>query len=66
MYLLKFFRTVGGRGLRNPQLMNRQGINAQLTSEYGMKFSPEAAQYATDHLQADYHVYALAKPKTYQ
>lgn len=46
--------------------MSRQGIYDQLTSEYGEKFSPEAAQYAVDHLQADYNANALAKAKDYQ
>lgn len=46
--------------------MSKQGIYDQLTSEYGEKFSPEAAQYAVDNLQADYNANALAKAKQYQ
>lgn len=46
--------------------MSKQGIYDQLTSEYGEKFSAEAAQYAVDHLQADYNANALAKAKIYQ
>ncbi|WP_195420049.1 Ltp family lipoprotein [Collinsella sp. D33t1_170424_A12] len=46
--------------------MSKQGIYDQLTSEYGEKFSPEAAQYAIDNLQADYNANALAKAQSYQ
>lgn len=46
--------------------MSKQGIYDQLTSEYGEKFPAEAAQYAVDHLQADYNANALAKAKSYQ
>ena len=41
--------------------MSRQGIYDQLTSEYGEKFSPDAANWALDHLDADYNANALAK-----
>lgn len=46
--------------------MSKAGLYEQLTSEYGEKFSPEAAQYAVDNLQVDYNAKALAKAKTYQ
>ena len=46
--------------------MSKQGIYEQLTSESGEKFSPEAGQYAVDHLQTDYNANALAQAKTYQ
>ncbi|MFC0727666.1 Ltp family lipoprotein [Enterococcus faecalis] len=46
--------------------MSKAGIYDQLTSEYGEKFSAEAAQYAIDNLNADYNVNALAKAKSYQ
>ncbi len=46
--------------------MSKAGIDDQLTSEYGEKFTPEAAQYAVDNLQADYNANALAKAKSYQ
>lgn len=46
--------------------MSKQGIYDQLTSEYGEQFSPEAAQYAVDNLQADYKANALEKAKSYQ
>lgn len=45
--------------------MSKQGIYDQLTSEYGEKFSSEAAQYAIDNLEADYKANALAKARTY-
>lgn len=46
--------------------MSKQGIYEQLTSEYGEKFSADAAQYAIDNLDADWNANALAKAKTYQ
>ncbi len=46
--------------------MSKIGIYDQLTSEYGEKFSAEAAQYAVDNLKADYNANALAKAKSYQ
>ncbi|QTH60574.1 Ltp family lipoprotein [Corynebacterium hindlerae] len=46
--------------------MSKQGIYDQLTSQYGERFSPEAAQYAIDNLQANYHENALEKAKSYQ
>lgn len=46
--------------------MSKAGIYDQLTSEYGEKFSPEAAQYAVDNVQADWNANALAKAKSYQ
>lgn len=46
--------------------MSKQGIYDQITSQYGEKFSPEAAQYAIENLQADYYSNALEKAKSYQ
>lgn len=46
--------------------MSKAGIYQQLTSEFGEKFSPKAAQYAVDNLKADYKANALAKAKSYQ
>ena len=46
--------------------MSKQGIYDQLTSEYGEQFSPEAAQYAVDNMQADWNANALEKAKSYQ
>ncbi|AGW41273.1 DNA-directed RNA polymerase subunit beta [Leifsonia xyli subsp. cynodontis DSM 46306] len=46
--------------------MSMAGIYDQLTSEYGEKFSAEAAQYAVDNVQADWNANALAKAKSYQ
>ena len=46
--------------------MSKKGIYDQLTSEYGEKFSKEAAQYAIDHLKADYNKNALETAKSYQ
>jgi hypothetical protein len=46
--------------------MSKKGLYAQLTSEYGEKFSAEAAQYAVDHVNADWKANALASAKNYQ
>lgn len=46
--------------------MSKAGIYSQLTSEYGEKFSADAAQYAVDNVQADWNANALAKAKEYQ
>ena len=46
--------------------MSKQGIYDQLTSDYGEKFSADAAQYAVDNVQADWNANALEKAKTYQ
>lgn len=45
--------------------MSKQGIYNQLVSEYGDKFSKEAAQYAIDNMEADWNANALAKAKSY-
>ncbi|KQB85368.1 Ltp family lipoprotein [Corynebacterium oculi] len=46
--------------------MSKQGIYDQLTSEYAEKYSPEAAQYAVDNMEADWNANALEKAKSYQ
>ena len=46
--------------------MSKAGLYDQLTSEYGERFSPEAAQYAVDNVKADWNANALAKAKSYQ
>ncbi len=46
--------------------MSKQKIYDQLTSEYGEKFSAEAAQYAIDNIQADWNKNALEKARSYQ
>lgn len=46
--------------------LSKQGIYDQLTSEAGEKFPATAAQYAVDHLKADYNANALAKAKDYR
>lgn len=46
--------------------MSKVGIYDQLTSEYGEQFSPEAAQYAIDNVDADWKENALKKAETYQ
>ena len=46
--------------------MSKQGIYDQLTSEYGDKFTAEAAQYAVDNLDVDYKENALKSAETYQ
>ena len=46
--------------------MSKAGIYDQLTSEYGEKFTAEAAQYAVDNVEADWKENALKKAKSYQ
>ncbi|WP_373600888.1 Ltp family lipoprotein [Paraclostridium bifermentans] len=46
--------------------MSKDGLYEQLTSEYGEKFTPEAAQYAIDNVEADWKENALKKAQTYQ
>ncbi len=46
--------------------MSKRGVYDQLVSDYGEKFSPEAAQYAIDNVKADWNANALAKAKSYQ
>ncbi|MCU1544942.1 MAG: hypothetical protein JWP30_42 [Homoserinimonas sp.] len=50
----------------NMMHMSKAGLFGQLTSEFGEQFSPEAAQYAVDNVQADWNANALAKAKSYQ
>jgi len=46
--------------------MSKKRLYKQLTSKYGEKFESDAAQYAIDHLNADYKSNALAKAKNYR
>ncbi|HFC9289395.1 TPA: Ltp family lipoprotein [Clostridium perfringens] len=46
--------------------MSKEGLYDQLTSEYGEKFSAEAAQYAVDNLDVNWKENALKKAKVYQ
>jgi len=50
----------------NNMNMSKKGVYDQLVSQYGEKFTAEAAQYAIDNVQADWNANALAKAKTYQ
>lgn len=50
----------------NTMHLSKQGVYDQLVSEYGGKFSAEAAQYAIDNVKADWNANALAQAKTYQ
>ncbi|HHX8977473.1 TPA: Ltp family lipoprotein [Streptococcus pyogenes] len=45
--------------------MSKQGIFDQLTSDYD-QYSEEDAQYAVDHLKANYRKAALKQAKSYQ
>ena len=45
--------------------MSREGIYKQLTSEYGEKFPKDAAEWALNHLNADYNYNALKKAESY-
>jgi hypothetical protein len=50
----------------NTMHMSKNAVYDQLISEYGEKFSPEAAKYAIDTMTADWNANALAKAKSYQ
>ncbi|MBR0474127.1 MAG: Ltp family lipoprotein [Erysipelotrichaceae bacterium] len=45
--------------------MSKEGIYQQLTSEYGERFPKDAAEWAVEHLNADYNYNALKKAETY-
>ena len=46
--------------------MSKAALYRQLTSEFGEKFTSEAAQYAIDNVEADWKENALKKAKLYQ
>ena len=46
--------------------MSKKRLYKQLTSKHGEKFQSDAAQYAIDHLNADYKSNALAKAKKFR
>ena len=46
--------------------MSKKRLYKQLTSKYGEKFQSDAAQYAIDHLNADYKSNALARAREYR
>lgn len=46
--------------------MSKQGIYEQLTAKEGDDFSEDDAQYAVDHLKANYKENALESAKSYQ
>lgn len=50
----------------NRMHMSESKLYDQLTSEYGEKFSPEAAQYAIENVNTDYNANALEKAKSYR
>jgi cytoskeletal protein RodZ len=47
----------------NTMHMSKRGVYDQLVSDYGEKFSAEAAQYAIDNVKANWNANALAKAK---
>ncbi|TPF97594.1 hypothetical protein EP30_01230 [Bifidobacterium sp. UTCIF-39] len=46
--------------------MSKKGIYDQLTSEYGEQFPADAAQWAVDHMHADWNANALETAKRYR
>ena len=50
----------------NDMNMSKAGVYDQLTSEYGEKFTAEAAQYAVDNVESDWKENALKKAEFYQ
>ncbi|RUQ21328.1 hypothetical protein D8M21_07110 [Kocuria sp. HSID16901] len=54
-----------GQSYAQTMNMSKQGIYNQLTSSVE-QFTPEAAQYAIDHIDANWNENALKKAKDYQ
>jgi len=50
----------------NTMYMSKRGVYDQLVSEYGEKFSADAAQYGIDNVKANWNANALKKAKMYQ
>lgn len=50
----------------NTMYMSKQGVYDQLVSQYGGKFSADAAQYAINNVKANWNANALKKAKGYQ
>lgn len=50
----------------NTMYMSKRGVYDQLVSEYGEKFSADAAQYGVDNVKANWNANALKKAKMYQ
>lgn len=50
----------------NTMDMSKKAVYDQLVSSAGEKFSKKAADYAMEHVTADWNANALAKAKTYQ
>ena len=46
--------------------MSKAKLTEQLTSEFGEKFPKAAADYAVEHVNADWNANALAKAKSYR
>ncbi|WP_423479569.1 Ltp family lipoprotein [Ligilactobacillus salivarius] len=57
---------IKGQGYADRMYMSKKAIYDQLTSDYGEKFSPEAATYAINNIKADWNKNALHKAKDYQ
>ncbi|MGN8884514.1 Ltp family lipoprotein [Ligilactobacillus salivarius] len=57
---------IKGQGYADRMYMSKKAIYDQLTSNYGEKFSPEAATYAINNIKANWNKNALQKAKDYQ
>lgn len=57
---------IKGQGYADRMYMSKKAIYDQLTSDYGEKFSPEAATYAINNIKANWNKNALHKAKDYQ
>lgn len=57
---------IKGQGYADRMYMSKKAIYDQLTSDYGEKFSPEAATYAINNIKANWNKNALQKAKDYQ
>lgn len=56
---------IQAEGYSKTMHMSKAKLYDQLTSEYGGKFSSEAAQYAIDNINADWNANALANAENY-
>ncbi|MYU49124.1 hypothetical protein FYM69_03160 [Lactobacillus salivarius] len=57
---------IKGQEYADRMYMSKKAIYDQLTSDYGEKFSPEAATYAINNIKANWNKNALQKAKDYQ
>lgn len=57
---------IKGQEYADSMYMSKKAVYNQLTSDYGEKFSSDAANYAINNIKADWNKNALHKAKEYQ